>query len=152
MDYAAPALLALLALLGIAIYARLGHLKKEARAKRGSPGPGADRDGAVRMYAVVAKVEVGDGETVMKIKYEGAGADLQKAISSKAVTELFLKGCAFAVAKQEGGRPIVDRAGDGTYFKIALDADNAKSPFIASGGNAGNAAMNDFAEVYLMAH
>ena len=151
MDYAGPALLALLALLGVAIYARLGHLKKEARAKRGSPRPGTDRDGAVRMYAVVAKVEVGEEGTVMKIKYQGAGADLQKAIASKAVTELFLKGCAFAVATKEG-RPSVDRAGDGTYFQIALDADNAKSPFIAPGGNTGNAAMDDFAEVYLMAH
>ena len=149
MDYAAPALLGLLAVLGIAIFARLGHLKKEGGKKR-DPEPQVDRDHAVRMYAVTAKVGPPVNNNVeMHVQYKGAGGDLLKAIASKEVSEVFLKGCAYAVAKDDKGRPAYTRADGGTHFTVTLDADNAKSPFIASGEPQ---YMQDFGEVYLMTH
>ena len=150
MDYASPALLAVLAVLGIAIYARLGRLKKEGGEKR-DPEPQVDRDHAVRMYAVTAKAEAENQTVKMHVQYKGAGGDLLKAIASKAVTEVFLKGCALAVATTDEGRASVSRADDGTYFTVTLDADKAKSPFFES-GDMNNLEMNTFGEVYLMAH
>lgn len=152
MDYAAPALLGLLAVLGIAIFSRLGHLKKEGGAKR-DPEPQANLGHAVRMYAVTAKSAAADDQTVnIQVKYKGAGGDLLKAIASNEVTEVFLKGCAFAVAKDEKGRARYTRAEDGTDFTVALDAGSAMSPFIASGGAQDMQHMADFGDVYIMAH
>lgn len=137
MDFAAIALLGVLALLGIAIYTRLGRLKSEAGRAR-EPRPLAARENAVRMYAVVAELK---GST-MTVKNRGAGADLLRAIQAEEVTNLFFKGCGFTA-------DLDSIKGD----DFVLQLEHTKSPFLACQGfQDGTPGNFESEQVYLMAH
>lgn len=140
MDYATPALFGVLAILGIMIYTRLGHVKKASNQKC-EPKVLDSRAHDVKMYALIAKQS---DQFTLVVKKEGHGAEFLKAISSHKIEDIVLKGRAFAVKH---------KATLSQTFEVEIDEANAKSPFLSSPTPIADLVLaDDFAMVYVMAH
>lgn len=141
MDYTTPSLFGVLALLGIMIYVRLGHLKKTSN-QRCDPKVLDSKAHDVKMYAIMAKQI---DHSTLRIKKEGHGLEFLKAVSSKKVDEIVLKGRSFAVTY---------KATMSKTFDVDINEANARSPFLKTSAPLADfvVSSDEFVMVYVMAH